>query len=116
MHYLKANQIILQTMCAQSNSVYCCIFSVELGSDGGRGCICFGGDMSVAACLRAGRTTAWRRLAVSQSVLDAEARRLCLHGHGGGREPRVEAEQWRRRWGAALGGGRIGSVSGCHYG
>ena len=46
---------------------------------------------------------------------DGAARRLCLHGHGGGRELRVEAEQWRRRWGPALGGGKIGSASGRHH-
>ena len=31
---------------------------------------------------------------MSRSMLDVEARRSCLHGHGGGEELGVEAEQW----------------------
>ncbi len=53
---------------------------------------------------------------MSRLILNAEAGILCLRGHGGEREPRVEADQWRRRWGPALGGGRIGSASGRHMG
>ena len=51
---------------------------------------------------------------MSQSVLDAEARRLCLHEHGGGRELRVEAEQWRRRgvWVEAELGARVAAIIG----